>query len=279
MAGRVANNLNPASLPFFPGGIPDESRPDPGVIGQSASTPLSVRTPATSSPAPSTSTTNTAPNSATATTAPLPPTNTGLPTPSSLTPSLGPVGSPYSPYSPYGPGRQGSLALSSGSTSPPRLLRTGSGLGGSQYDSPVSRSRSASRENSIDPGLTNGQPTEVLTPTAKSGSVSSSSPPQDYLSANFGQYSMQAARNDDRPLNNLAVGTFRSETISPASSVRSIGPEIASFDAHAKASPFLNDILDRLIRCEYANRDIHEELRRIADSVAFLVERRDPPPQ
>ncbi|CAE7106008.1 unnamed protein product [Rhizoctonia solani] len=231
MAGRVANNLNPASLPFFPGNM--TSTDDPGVIGQS----LSARTPAAASPSPSTAN-------------------------STLAPQL----SAYSPYSPYGPGRQGSLALSSGSTSPPRLLRTG------EYESPISRSRSASRENSLDP-ISNGQPTEVLTPTAKSGSVSSSSPPHDYLSANFGQYSMQTARNE----NNLAVGTFRSETISPASSVRSIGPEAASFDAHAKASPFLNDILDRLIRCEYANRDIHEELRRIADSVAFLVERRDPP--
>ncbi|CUA77556.1 hypothetical protein RSOLAG22IIIB_02572 [Rhizoctonia solani] len=229
--------------------ISDDPIPNPGVIGQST---LSVRTPAAASPSPT-------PNA-----------------PNALTPGLGPVN--YSPYSPYGPGRQGSLALSSGSTSPPRMLRTGSGLGGgvgSQYESPISRSRSASRENSLDPP--NGQPTEVLTPTAKSGSVSSSSPPQDYLSANFGQYTMQATRNDDRPLNNLAVGSFRSETISPASSVRSIGPEAASFDAHAKASPFLNDILDRLIRCEYANREIHEELRRIADSVAFLVERRDPP--
>ncbi|CAE6418994.1 hypothetical protein ACGC1H_001869 [Rhizoctonia solani] len=235
MAGRVANNLNPASLPFFP----DDPRPDPGVIGQST-----ARTPA-ASPAPTPNTApNTAPNPATA--------------PTALTPGL----VNYSPYSPYGPGRQGSLALSTGS---------------SQYGSPISRSRSASRENSLDPIASNGQSTEVLTPTAKSGSVSSSSPPQDYLSANFGQYSMQTTRNDDRPLNNLAVGTFRSETISPASSVRSIGPEAASFDAHAKASPFLNDILDRLIRCEYANRDIHEELRRIADSVAFLIERRDPP--
>ncbi|KAG8712073.1 hypothetical protein FRC11_001099 [Ceratobasidium sp. 423] len=274
MAGRVANNLNPASLPFFPGGIDD-----PGIIGQSPS--LSVRTPGpAASPAPSTASTgpNTAPSSATATTGPLPAATNplaALPSASQLTPGLGAVGSPYSPYSPYGPGRQGSLALSSGSTSPPRLLRTGSGLGEPQYASPITRSRSTSRENSIDPAPTNGQPTEVLTPTAKSGSVSSSSPPQDYLSANFGQYSIQNTRSDERPLNNLAV-TFRAETISPASSVRSIGPEAASFDAHAKASPFLNDILDRLIRCEYANRDIHEELRRIADNVAFLVERRDP---
>ncbi|GAB1519373.1 hypothetical protein RhiTH_002439 [Rhizoctonia solani] len=246
MAGRVANTLNPASLPFFP---PDD-KPDLGVIGQHPS----------------------ATNSATTTPHPA---ATGL-----HTPVLGTVGNPYSPYSPYGPGRQGSLALSSGSTSPPRLLRTGSGLGESQYGSPISRSRSASRENSIDPATNanlNGQSTEVLTPTAKSGSVSSSSPPHDYLSANFGQYSIQTARNDERPIANLAVGTFRAETISPASSVRSIGPEVASFDAHAKASPFLNDILDRLIRCEYANRDIHQELRRIADSVSFLVERPDPP--
>jgi hypothetical protein len=285
MASRVmASNLSPASQPFFPSSAPPNvqppddqdalSSPRPGVIGSPAG--LALRTglaPVGTAPGAASmglGTTNMAPGAGSGTAA-----------------SLTPIASPYSPYSPYGqPGRQGSLALSSGSTSPPRFLRTTSGLG--QYSSPISRSRSVSRENSFDPQYTNGavhaeamgDGTQALTPqahTAKSGSVSSSSPPQDYLSANFGQYSIQPnTRPDDRPLT-LAVhpGAFRSETISPASSVRSmtLATDPSSFDAHAKASPFLNDILDRLIRCEYTNRDIHRELQTLTKSVAFLVER------
>ncbi|QRV90854.1 DEAD/DEAH box helicase [Ceratobasidium sp. AG-Ba] len=82
--------------------------------------------------------------------------------------------------------------------------------------------------------------------------------------------------HDDRPLTLGVQSGFRSETISPASSVRSLTlADVGSFDAHAKASPFLNDILDRLIRCEYTNRDIHRELQGLTKSVAFLVERAD----
>lgn len=239
MASRVANNLNPASLPFFPSApsAPDEhdvpqqqaAPAHPGVIGGG----LAVRTSS----------------------------NAGA----TLTTSLTPGPSPYSPYSPYGqPGRQGSLALSSGSTSPPRFLNTGP-VAGSQFGSPISGSRPVSRENSLDPH-TNGDQVDgnqTLTPqahTAKSGSVSSSSPPQDYLSANFGQYSIQPSAR------------------SPASSVRSmtLSTDPSSFDAHAKASPFLNDILDRLIRCEYTNRDIHRELQNLARNVSLLVEHQAP---
>ncbi|QRW04946.1 hypothetical protein RhiLY_03945 [Ceratobasidium sp. AG-Ba] len=256
----MANKLDPASSPFYPSSTapltvqpPAEdppASPHPGVIGSPA---LAVRTGL--APTPTASTVNLA-------------SGTGLT----------PTASPYSPYSPYGANRQGSLALSSGSTSPPRLLRTGP-----QYGSPISRSRSASRENSLNDTHPNGDATadsQALTPqahTTKSGSVSSSSPPQDYLSANFGTYSIApGTRTDDRPLTLGVQSGFRSETISPASSVRSLTlADVGSFDAHAKASPFLNDILDRLIRCEYTNRDIHRELQGLTKSVAFLVERAD----
>ncbi|KAG8703799.1 hypothetical protein FRC08_002626 [Ceratobasidium sp. 394] len=260
----MANKLDPASSPFYPSSAPptvqppDDAPPSPhpGVIGSPA---LAVRTglgAANTAPGVAPAVSNTAPGA-----------------------SLTPTASPYSPYSPYGPGRQGSLALSGGSASPPRLLRTGP-----QYGSPISRSRSVSRENSLTDPPTNGQvvaDSQALTPqahTAKSGSVSSSSPPQDYLSANFGTYSIApGTRTDERPLTLGVQGGFRSETISPASSVRSLTvADVNSFDAHAKASPFLNDILDRLIRCEYTNRDIHRELQGLAKNVTFLVERPDP---
>ncbi|KAG8678489.1 hypothetical protein FRC09_019793, partial [Ceratobasidium sp. 395] len=165
-----------------------------------------------------------------------------------------------------------------GSTSPPRLLRTGP-----QYGSPISRSRSASRENSLNDTHTNGQivaDNQALTPqahTAKSGSVSSSSPPQDYLSANFGTYSIApGTRTDERPLTLGVQPGFRSETISPASSVRSmVLPDAGSFEAHVQASPFINDILDRLVRSEYAVSQVHQELHKLSRSVGFLVERAD----
>ena len=71
---------------------------------------------------------------------------------------------------------------------------------------------------------------------------------------------------------------------SPSSSVRSssafdrgespagLGQSL-TFESQAKSSPFLNDLLDRLIRCEYSTRDIHRELGDLSKKVDFLVNR------
>ncbi|KAG8926240.1 hypothetical protein FRC02_009050 [Tulasnella sp. 418] len=66
-------------------------------------------------------------------------------------------------------------------------------------------------------------------------------------------------------------------SISPSSSARSSSAHAfeasLNFDSQAKSSPFINDILDRLIRCEYTTRDIHREIGDLTRKVNFLVER------
>ncbi|KZT12942.1 P-loop containing nucleoside triphosphate hydrolase protein [Laetiporus sulphureus 93-53] len=66
---------------------------------------------------------------------------------------------------------------------------------------------------------------------------------------------------------------------SPASSLDS-GSHFASstdlstsFDAQLKASPFIHDILDRLARCEYATREVQRELSDVNRKVDLLVDR------
>jgi len=63
---------------------------------------------------------------------------------------------------------------------------------------------------------------------------------------------------------------------SPASSTGesrgSTGVEyLQGLDAQLKASPFINDILDRLIRCEISGREIRQELGEVHRKVEFLV--------
>ncbi|KAI0952469.1 hypothetical protein AcW1_004551 [Taiwanofungus camphoratus] len=66
---------------------------------------------------------------------------------------------------------------------------------------------------------------------------------------------------------------------SPASSLDS-GSHFAnsadlstSFEAQLKASPFIHDILDRLMRCEYTTREIQRDLGDVHRKVDLLVER------
>lgn len=50
------------------------------------------------------------------------------------------------------------------------------------------------------------------------------------------------------------------------------GP-LDSFDAQAKASPFVNDLLDRLLRCEYSTKEIQRELGDVTRKLNWLIER------
>ncbi|KAG9016251.1 hypothetical protein FRB90_003605 [Tulasnella sp. 427] len=64
---------------------------------------------------------------------------------------------------------------------------------------------------------------------------------------------------------------------SSPSSVRSSGghlpdPLQGSFDGQAKASPFINDLLDRLIRCEYSNSNIQREISDLSRKMNLLLE-------
>jgi hypothetical protein len=66
---------------------------------------------------------------------------------------------------------------------------------------------------------------------------------------------------------------------SPSSSLDS-GSQVAasserpfSFETQLKASPFIHDILDRLVRCEYSSREIQRDLGEVHRKVNLLVER------
>jgi hypothetical protein len=74
-----------------------------------------------------------------------------------------------------------------------------------------------------------------------------------------------------------ATGAFTSS--SPVSSLDS-GSQFApsndqtqSFEAQLKASPMIHDILDRLVRCEYSTREIQRDLGDVHRKVTLLVER------
>ncbi|KAG8907056.1 hypothetical protein FRB99_005433 [Tulasnella sp. 403] len=73
------------------------------------------------------------------------------------------------------------------------------------------------------------------------------------------------------------MGSFNSvETMSSSpSSVRSSGlsESMNSFDQQAKSSPFLNDLLDRLIRCEYSTSSIQRDIGDLSKKMSLLLDR------
>ncbi|TDL29334.1 hypothetical protein BD410DRAFT_779720 [Rickenella mellea] len=67
---------------------------------------------------------------------------------------------------------------------------------------------------------------------------------------------------------------------SPVSSTGSVSVQSSgidqtnlSFEAQIKASPTINDLLDRLSRCEYSNREVQRELGEVHRKVNLLLER------
>ena len=66
-----------------------------------------------------------------------------------------------------------------------------------------------------------------------------------------------------------------SSVSAPSASSALMGSSVQdkSFDSQIKSSPFLHDILDRVIRTEYAQRDIARELGALTNKINFLVER------
>jgi hypothetical protein len=60
---------------------------------------------------------------------------------------------------------------------------------------------------------------------------------------------------------------------SPVSSVSNPSATDRSFDAQIKNHPFLHDILDRVIRTEYVQRELSRELGALTSKINFLVER------
>lgn len=71
-----------------------------------------------------------------------------------------------------------------------------------------------------------------------------------------------------------SFGTKRPFTSSsPVSSLDSIIDQPLSFEAQLKASTFIHDILDRLVRCEHSTREIQRDLGDVHRKVNLLVER------
>lgn len=73
----------------------------------------------------------------------------------------------------------------------------------------------------------------------------------------------------------LASSPVSSVSAPSASSAITGGVE-KNLDNHIRNSPFLHDILDRVIRTEYAQRDLARELGSLASKINLLVERLDP---
>ncbi|KAH7887803.1 P-loop containing nucleoside triphosphate hydrolase protein [Phlebopus sp. FC_14] len=94
--------------------------------------------------------------------------------------------------------------------------------------------------------------------------------------------------NTNTPPVNIISSSLRSSSFhnngsfissSPVSSLDS-GSQLASsadllqsLDAQLKVSPLIQDIIDRLLRCEYATQEVQKELRDVHRKVDFLVER------
>lgn len=78
----------------------------------------------------------------------------------------------------------------------------------------------------------------------------------------------------------INTSNINHDTVLPSSPVSSISNPSAtdkSFDSQIKNHPFLHDILDRVIRTEYAQRDLARELGALTNKINFLVERFEPP--
>lgn len=103
------------------------------------------------------------------------------------------------------------------------------------------------------------------------------------------QFSMSVSPHDRRytsPVAPHAVNarassfnmTFKSSSpVSSAGSASvhtsSVDQLTASFESQIKASPIVNDLLERLSRCEYSNREIQRELGEVHRKVNLLVDR------
>lgn len=85
---------------------------------------------------------------------------------------------------------------------------------------------------------------------------------------------------NNTPFNNITGGNFIST--SPVSSLDSSSqfapsvdslPSTTSFETQLKASPFIHDLLDRLVRCEYSTREIQRDLGDLHQKMNLLMDR------
>ncbi|TFK75973.1 hypothetical protein BDN72DRAFT_786182 [Pluteus cervinus] len=68
-------------------------------------------------------------------------------------------------------------------------------------------------------------------------------------------------------------GFSSSSPVSSLDSASQVSPDhVPSFEAQLRASPFIHEILDRLVRCEYSTREIQRSLSDMDRKVTLLVE-------
>lgn len=83
--------------------------------------------------------------------------------------------------------------------------------------------------------------------------------------------------NSRSPLGNNNVVVTSSSPVSSLDSgshfASSMELRHSSFEAQLRASPIINDILDRLVRCEFSTREIHRDLGDVHRKVDVLLER------
>ncbi|KAG8922485.1 hypothetical protein FRC01_013971 [Tulasnella sp. 417] len=180
-----------------------------------------------------------------------------LPTPSHqiLNPQL------QSPLGPIARSMSLSLPVNNAGPQPPNL--------------PARKASFAAFEQNYPPQSRSPLPSSFLNYTLGGGNNSH----QQAISANVTPTSAAFGPNQLAALGPTSVypGASAENMSSSPSSVRSGGghlpdPLQGSFDGQAKASPFINDLLDRLIRCEYSNSNIQREITEMSRKMNILLE-------
>lgn len=180
-----------------------------------------------------------------------------LPTPSHqiLNPQL------QSPLGPIARSMSLSLPVNNAGPQPPNL--------------PSRKASFAAFEQNYPPQSRSPLPSSFLNYTIGGGNNSQ----QQAISANVTPTSAAFGPNQLAALGPTSVypGASAENMSSSPSSVRSGGghlpePLQGSFDGQAKSSPFINDLLDRLIRCEYSNSNIQREISEMSRKMNILLE-------
>ncbi|KAJ7368240.1 hypothetical protein DFH08DRAFT_677298 [Mycena albidolilacea] len=162
----------------------------------------------------------------------------------------------------------------------PILPRQRMSMDASQRQSPPSRLTDASRAETR--RTREGSMLGGLDPLAETDDTQETPGPSDSaLPEPTGSFFPSFERTLPVAMNNGATtyGAFGGLTSSsPVSSLDS-GSHFAndhapqSFEAQLKASPLINDILDRLLRCEYSTREIQRDIGDVQRKVNLLVDR------
>lgn len=93
-------------------------------------------------------------------------------------------------------------------------------------------------------------------------------PPVGVAFSNFSGMGTGVQRSSSSPVSSLS-----SVSQIAAGSTSTTDGMASSFDTKLKTSPFMHEILDRLVRCEYSTREIQRDLGNIHTKVNLLLER------